>query len=467
MGVLLAYAGLVPLQELMVAQGQRRDAHRASHARQSRGAPQERPGVHARGGQHSRDDDVDVDQPAGRRDRRVRARGVGVSARARRGNVGGDARPAMDDCAGDRRAGRDAQHPRGHELRQTGAAPEQRAGHPRTVLARRQQPGAGRARAASRPARCCSTILNRDDIMAMGTDEDTRRDLLLLLPVDTSQQVTDLHIQLLGRERAAGDGRPTPALDNAAPHLETRTYPNDSGPADANGHHIVTGWVARVPVTLNPTKPWDIGGDRYPLTVKASYRVAGRSQPRAFSARAAIDAQVASGIYEMGIASSHPALLLSWRGDHALEADAMSAGTEYAIETDGLTRRFGEFTAVDRRHAQDPEGPALRIPGPQRRGQDDHDPRPHHAPAAERGHREALGTRRRRQDPLAVRRLVGLVSDETSESQSTWTAREYLSYFARIRHLPDPADHVERICSMTSASTSGSAASSSAPTAPA
>jgi ABC-2 type transport system ATP-binding protein len=40
---------------------------------------------------------------------------------------------------------------------------------------------------------------------------------------------------------------------------------------------------------------------------------------------------------------------------------------------------------------------------------------------------------------------VGLVSDETSESQSTWTAREYLSYFARIRHLPDPADQVERL----------------------
>ena len=48
-------------------------------------------------------------------------------------------------------------------------------------------------------------------------------------------------------------------------------------------------------------------------------------------------------------------------------------------------------------------------------------------------------------EPLAVRRLVGLVSDETSESQSTWTAREYLSYFARIRHLPNPDQEVERI----------------------
>jgi ABC-2 type transport system ATP-binding protein len=48
-------------------------------------------------------------------------------------------------------------------------------------------------------------------------------------------------------------------------------------------------------------------------------------------------------------------------------------------------------------------------------------------------------------EPLAVRRIVGLVSDETSESQSTWTAREYLSYFARIRHMPDPVEQVENI----------------------
>jgi ABC-2 type transport system ATP-binding protein len=48
-------------------------------------------------------------------------------------------------------------------------------------------------------------------------------------------------------------------------------------------------------------------------------------------------------------------------------------------------------------------------------------------------------------EPLAVRKLVGLVSDETSESQSSWTAREYLSYFARIRREPSPAVEVERI----------------------
>ena len=63
-----------------------------------------------------------------------------------------------------------------------------------------------------------------------------------------------------------------------------------------------------------------------------------------------------------------------------------------------------------------------------------------------------------------MRKLVGLVSDETSESQSTWTAREYLSYFARIRRMPDPADEVERILDNVGLDR-GSAASSSAPTA--
>jgi ABC-2 type transport system ATP-binding protein len=48
-------------------------------------------------------------------------------------------------------------------------------------------------------------------------------------------------------------------------------------------------------------------------------------------------------------------------------------------------------------------------------------------------------------EPLAVRGLVGLVSDETSESQSNWTAREYLTYFARLRQIEDARDHVEKL----------------------
>jgi ABC-type transport system involved in multi-copper enzyme maturation permease subunit len=154
------------------------------------------------------------------------------------------------------------------------------------------------------PARCCSTILNRDDLMAMGTDEDTRRDLLILLPVETSQSVTDLHLELVGENGLRVTVTDPASLDNAAPHLEARVYQNESGPAAPNGQRIATGWVARVPVLINPTRPWDIGGDRYPLTVKATYRVGGESGPRAFSSRAAVDAQVGRGIYEMGIAAS-------------------------------------------------------------------------------------------------------------------------------------------------------------------
>jgi hypothetical protein len=154
------------------------------------------------------------------------------------------------------------------------------------------------------PARCCGTILNRDDVMAMGTDEQTRRDLLLLLPVDTSEPVGDLHVELIGEDGLEVTPVDARALDNPSPQLETRTYQNDSGPSDATGRRVSTGWIARVPVMINPTKPWDIGGDRYPVTVKATYRVAGDSQPRTFSARAAIDAQVGRGIYEMGLASS-------------------------------------------------------------------------------------------------------------------------------------------------------------------
>lgn len=152
------------------------------------------------------------------------------------------------------------------------------------------------------PARCCSTILNRDEWPPFRTDEETRRDLLVLLPVDATQRVTDLHIQVTGESGL----EVTAAADKLSPPpeaLETHTYANDTGPAAADGHHVVKGWMARVPVMLRPTKPWDVGGVRYPLRVTATYQVAGESAPRTFSARAAVDAQVASAIYEMGAAS--------------------------------------------------------------------------------------------------------------------------------------------------------------------
>ena len=152
------------------------------------------------------------------------------------------------------------------------------------------------------PARCCSTILNRDEWPPFGTDEATRRDLLVLLPVETAQRVTDVHLQVFGENGLHANAFPD-VFAPATELLETRAYPTDSGPPAADGHHVVNGWVVRIPVTLTPTQPWDIGGVRYPLRVTGTYQVAGESSQRTFSARAAIDAQVSKAIYEMGIAS--------------------------------------------------------------------------------------------------------------------------------------------------------------------
>jgi len=117
---------------------------------------------------------------------------------------------------------------------------------------------------------------------------------------------------------------------------------------------------------------------------------------------------------------------------------------EYAIETEGLTRRFGEFVAIDHVSLRIPKGALYGFLGLNGAGKTTTIRvlttllPPSEGRATLWGHDVAT-------DSLAVRHLVGLVSDETSESQSTWTAREYLSYFARIRRIRRPADEVERM----------------------
>ena len=122
----------------------------------------------------------------------------------------------------------------------------------------------------------------------------------------------------------------------------------------------------------------------------------------------------------------------------------MRAAVEYAIETNALTRRFGEFTAVDRVTLKIRKGQLYGFLGLNGAGKTTTIRilttllPPSGGAARIWGHDVA-------REALAVRGLVGLVSDEASESQSSWTAREYLSYFARIRHLPDPRDLVEKL----------------------
>jgi ABC-2 type transport system ATP-binding protein len=131
---------------------------------------------------------------------------------------------------------------------------------------------------------------------------------------------------------------------------------------------------------------------------------------------------------------------MSYRGFHPLEANSM---TEYALETEGLTRRFGSLTAVNHVSLKVREGELYGFLGLNAAGKTTTIRMlttllPPSAGAAKILGHDVVG------QPLAVRKLVGLVSDETSESQSEWTAREYLGYFARIRGLSDVENEVER-----------------------
>jgi hypothetical protein len=157
------------------------------------------------------------------------------------------------------------------------------------------------------PRRCCSPMLNWPN-GPLSTGRETRQDLLLLFPVDASAHITSLHVAIAGDDGLEIKGDAS-ALDQAAPNLEARHYPNDSGPTAADGHHVVDGWMARVPITLDPTKPWDIGGDRYPLTIAASYQVAGENHLRAINVHGAIEAQVPDATLQMGLAGGFFPLL--------------------------------------------------------------------------------------------------------------------------------------------------------------
>jgi ABC-2 type transport system ATP-binding protein len=122
----------------------------------------------------------------------------------------------------------------------------------------------------------------------------------------------------------------------------------------------------------------------------------------------------------------------------------MNAGNEFAVEMNGLTRRFGDFTAVNGISLKIPKGQLYGLLGLNGAGKTTTIRMlttllPPTAGSAKLWGFDVVS------DTLEVRRLIGLVSDETSESQSTWTAREYLTYFARLRRLPEPRDQVEQL----------------------
>ena len=117
--------------------------------------------------------------------------------------------------------------------------------------------------------------------------------------------------------------------------------------------------------------------------------------------------------------------------------------TDCALEIEGLTRRFGSLVAVNGVSLRVRKGQLYGFLGLNAAGKTTTIRMlttllPPSAGAARLWGHDVV------KEPLAVRKLVGLVSDETSESQSEWTAREYLTYFARIRGMPRVQVEVER-----------------------
>jgi ABC-type transport system involved in multi-copper enzyme maturation permease subunit len=161
------------------------------------------------------------------------------------------------------------------------------------------------------PTKCCDTLLNRDQWPTFPIGNMTTQDLLVLLPVETTQPLKDLDI------RAAGQNGLQVTVDTVAPaqmiqRLEMRTYPLGTGPAGPDGQHVRTGWVARIPITLTPTNPWDVGGVRYPLDVTATYSLPGEQQSHTLTMRAAIEAQIPDALVQMAtVAAILPLLCLA------------------------------------------------------------------------------------------------------------------------------------------------------------
>jgi ABC-2 type transport system ATP-binding protein len=118
--------------------------------------------------------------------------------------------------------------------------------------------------------------------------------------------------------------------------------------------------------------------------------------------------------------------------------------SDFAVEMYGLTRRFGAFTAVNDVTLKIPKGHLYGFLGLNGAGKTTTIRMLTTLLPPSSGSARIWGCDVAKA-PLAVRGLVGLVSDETSESQSEWTAREYLTYFVRLWNIRDAGDYVESL----------------------
>ena len=149
------------------------------------------------------------------------------------------------------------------------------------------------------PRNCCRPILNLD-FGRLTTDRTNHADLLLFLPVDPAQAVTDLHLALSGNNL---DITADPAaLTQPAPQRTPYTYTNDPNPRIPDAPKSTFGGMVRIPITIEPHHAWDLGNNRYPFNITATYNVAGDPQPHTFTEHAAVFAQVGA-MAQMALAS--------------------------------------------------------------------------------------------------------------------------------------------------------------------
>lgn len=138
---------------------------------------------------------------------------------------------------------------------------------------------------------CCRPILNWDS-RGLTVGRRNRMDLLLFLPVDPAQAVTDLHVALSG-DGLEITGEPA-ALNQPTPQRAPYTYLNDSNPRIPEAPKSTAGSMVRIPLTIEPRHAWDLGNNRYPFNIVATYKVAGDPRPPTFTEHAAVFAHVAA-----------------------------------------------------------------------------------------------------------------------------------------------------------------------------
>ena len=106
-----------------------------------------------------------------------------------------------------------------------------------------------------------------------------------------------------------------------------------------------------------------------------------------------------------------------------------------AVEAEGLTRRFGEHVAVERVTLRVPQGRIFGLLGLNGAGKSTTIKMLTGLLPPTEGSARVLGHDVAR-EPLEVRRRVGLLGDDGGDSRPSWSAREFLAYFAALEEVP-------------------------------